>query len=95
MQISICPRPQTGRPCGQVNGSTIDIYDVTGAFNNGEQIDLIGSAITYTLDGSTGVASAGNKYFLDGVQQADLDLSLLYGLLLPEIGEILLLQIRW
>ena len=60
---------------GRVSGSTIDIYDVTGSFNNGEQIDLIGSAVTYTLDGTTGVASAGNKYFLDGVQQAELDLS--------------------
>ena len=60
---------------GRVQGSAIDIYDVNGTFQNGEVIDLIGSQVTYTLDGSTGVVSAGNKYFLDGVQQAELDLS--------------------
>ena len=60
---------------GRINGAQIDVYDVSGTFQNGEVIDLIGSQVTYTLDGSTGVVSAGNKYFLDGVQQAQLDLS--------------------
>ena len=60
---------------GRISGTTIDVHDVQGAFNNGEQIDLIGSQTVYTLDGSTGVASAGNKYFIDGVQQSQLVLS--------------------
>ena len=60
---------------GKIDGSVISVYDVTGTFNNGEQIDVIGSSVTYTTDSSSGVAAGGNKYFVDGVQQSTLELS--------------------
>ena len=60
---------------GKIAGSVISLYDVTGSFNNGEQVDVIGSSVSYTTDGSTGVAAGGNVYFIDGVQQSTLELS--------------------
>ena len=60
---------------GKIDGSVISVYDTTGTFVNGEQINVIGSSVTYTTDGSSGVAAGGNKYFIDGVQQSTLELS--------------------
>ena len=60
---------------GKIDGSVISVYDTTGTFVNGEVISVIGSSVTYTTDGSSGVAAGGNKYFIDGIQQSTLELS--------------------
>jgi len=60
---------------GKVDGADVHIYNATGAFQNGEVIEALGTNTTYTLDGSNGVASGGNKYFIDGVMQSTLELS--------------------
>ena len=60
---------------GKVDGANIHLYGATGAFQNGETVEALGTNTTYTLDGSSGVASGGNKYFIDGVMQSTLELS--------------------
>ena len=64
---------------GKISGATIDVYDIQGTFQNGEAIDLIGSGVTYTLDGTSGVAAGGNRYFIESdgnlQQQPTLELS--------------------
>ena len=60
---------------GKVDGADIHLYNATGAFQNGEVVEALGTNTTYTLDGSNGVASGGNKYFIDGIMQSTLELS--------------------
>ena len=60
---------------GKIDGANIHLYSATGSFQNGEVVEAIGTNTTYTLDGSSGVASGGNKYFIDGIMQSELELS--------------------